>query len=67
MAPAFKRTLLVFFFGDVLLTLFIFIFIHWLQFEIMLFHKSIYSSGNTLLLVLKNFLQGFENLLPAFL
>lgn len=67
MAPAFKRALVVFFFGDVLLSLSIFIFIHWLQFEIMLLHKSIYSSGNSLLLVLRNFLQGFENVLPAFL
>jgi hypothetical protein len=67
MAPAFKRTVLVFFFGDVLFSLFIFIFIHWLRSEIMFFHKQIYFSGYNLLLVLRNFLQGFENLLPAFL
>ncbi len=66
MAPAFKRALLIFFFGDLLFSLFIFIFIHWLKFEIMLFHKNIYSSGYNMLLVLRNFLQGFENVLPAF-
>ena len=48
MAPAFKRTVLVFFFGDVLFSLFIFIFIHWLRSEIMFFHKQIYFSGYNL-------------------
>jgi hypothetical protein len=66
MAPAFKRAFLVFFFGDVLFSLFIFIFIHWLKFEIMLVHKNIHSSGYDLLLILRNFLRGFENVLPTF-
>ena len=64
---AFKRSLLLFFFGDLLFSLFIFIFIHWLKFEIMLFHKYVNSSGYNLLLVLRNFLQDFETVLPAFL
>ena len=67
MASAFKRTVLVFFFGDVLFSLFVFIFIHWLKFEIMYFHKQINFSGYNLLLVLRNFIQDFENVLPAFL
>jgi hypothetical protein len=66
MTAAFKRSLLIFFFGDLLFSLLIFIFIHWLKFKIMLFHKGIYSSGYNLLLVLWDFLQGFENVLPAF-
>jgi hypothetical protein len=67
MAPAFKRAFLIFFFGDVLFSLFIFIFIQRLKFEVMLFHKNIYSSGSDLLLlILRNFLRGFENVLPAF-
>ena len=67
MTATFKRSLLFFFFGDLLSSLFIFLFIHWLKLEIMLFHKQIFSSSYNLLLVLRNFLRGFENVLPAFL
>ena len=64
----FKRSLVVFFFGDLLVSLVIlFISIHWLQAKIMLFHKGIHTSGYHLLLVLRNFLKGFETVLPAFL
>jgi hypothetical protein len=66
MTPAFKRSLLIFFVGDVLFSLFIFIFIHWLKFNIMLFDKYIHSSGSNLLIVLRNFLRGFEHVLPTF-
>jgi hypothetical protein len=64
---AVKRSLLVFFFGDFLCSVFIFAFIHRLKLEVMLFHKYINFSGDNLLLVLRNFLKSFENVLPTFL
>ena len=66
MAPALNRSFLIFFFGDLLFSLFIFIAFHSLKSEIILFHKNINFSGYNLLLVLRNFLKGFENVLPAF-
>jgi hypothetical protein len=67
MKPAFKRSLLLFLFGDLLFSLIVLLTsIHWLQTKIMLLQKGIHSSGYHLLLVLWNLLKGFESVLPAF-
>jgi hypothetical protein len=66
MTDALKRSLLFFFFGDLLFSLLIFALVHWLKLEIMIFQKKIYFSDHNLLFVLWKFLKGFDTVLPAF-